>query len=95
VHERVHTPRQESVVDEEVLFDGERVIVALEVAGTVASDAMPQRQILGTGRRADRIGLDEPEPVDSGLERYGLKQTTGDGVPPQCRDRRRGQNYSS
>ena len=91
----MHTPRQESVVDEEVLFDGERVVVALEVAGTIAGDAMPQRQILGPCRRADRIGLNEPEPIDSGPERDRLKQTSGDGIPPQCRDRRRGQNYSS
>jgi hypothetical protein len=95
MHERVRAAGQESVIDEEVLFDGERVIMALQVAGTIARDAVPQRQILGTCRRADRIGLDETEPLDGGRKRHGLKQTSGDGVPPQGRNRRRGQNYSS
>ena len=56
--------RHEAVVDEHVLFDLERRIVPLEVAGTVILDAVPQSQVLRTRRGSDRIGLHEAKGVE-------------------------------
>ena len=36
----------------------------LEIAGAIARDAMTQRQVLGARRCADRIGLNEAQPLD-------------------------------
>jgi hypothetical protein len=64
VHERVDASRHEAVVDEEVLFDAKRGEPRFEVASAIARDAMAECQVLRTRRRADRIGLYEPEALE-------------------------------
>ena len=83
MHQRLHRPCHEAVVDEEVLFDRQRLIPRLEVAGAVALDARPQRQVLGAGRGADGIGLHEAEPIERVFERGRRKQAAADGKAPQ------------
>ena len=63
VHQALHGSRHEPVVHEEVLVDVEFRVAALEIAGAIAGDAMPQREVLRPGRRADGIGLHEAETV--------------------------------
>ena len=72
-------PRDEPVVDEEVLLDAQRVIAPLEIAGPVAFDAMPERQILCPRRRADRVGLYKAEALDGVFQTGRWKQGAGDG----------------
>ncbi len=79
MHERVDLPRDEPVVDEEVLLDAERVIAPLEIAGPVAFDAMSERQILCTRGRADRVGLYEAKALDGAFQSGRRKQGAGDG----------------
>ncbi len=86
VHQRRHAAADETVVDEEVLFDRQRRVEPLEVAGAIALDAMAQREVLRACRRADRIGLHEPE----ALERRGQaggSELAGDGQPAEVVER--------
>ena len=68
VHQRVELPRDEPVVDEKILLDAERGVAPLEVAGVVVPDAMPQREILGPGRRANRVRLHESQGLNRRLQ---------------------------
>ena len=79
MHQRVQPAGHEPVVDEYVFFDGHRRVAALEIAGTIAVDARPQRQILRASRRLDRIGLHETQPVDCPFERGRDEQAAADG----------------
>jgi hypothetical protein len=83
VHQRQVAARQEAVVDEAVLLDGQARVATLEVAGTVAGDAVTQRQVLGPRRRADRVGLDEAELLDRPDEGGRLEQRPADGISAQ------------
>ncbi len=80
MHERVYGARHEAVVDEEILFEAELRVVALEIAGAVAPDAMAQHQVLSAGGGANRIGLDEAELVERALEGGRGEEAIGDGV---------------
>ena len=71
--------RDEAVVDEEVFLDTQLVIAPLEISSAVALDAMPERQVLGSRRRADGVGLDEAEPLDGAFQADGGEEATGDG----------------
>ena len=64
MHQLEDPPRNESVVDEEVFLDPERRVTALEIAGPVGGHTMPQRQVLRTRGCADRVGLNEAQPLD-------------------------------
>ncbi len=79
--------RDEAVVDEEVLLDAQRVIAPLEIAGAVAFDAMPERQILCPRRRADRVGLHESKPLDGALQGDRREEAAGDRETPEVGDR--------
>ena len=83
VHQHLHRARQEAVVDEDVLFDPERGVAPLEITGAVAADAMPERQILRAGRRADRVGLHERQIVDRAAESRRREETAGDRETPE------------
>ena len=83
MHQRLHAPGHEAVVDEEILFDRQRLVARLEVAGAVALDARPQRQVLGAGRGSDGIGLHEAQPIERAFERRRRKQAAADGEAPQ------------
>ena len=51
----------------------------LEIAGTIAGDAMPQGEVLRARGRADGIGLNEAERINRSLKGLGRKQAAGDG----------------
>ncbi len=73
----VHGVRHEAVVDEDVLLDAEGGVAPLQVAGSIALDAMAQREVLGAGRRPDRVGLHEAERVEGALERGAVERGCG------------------
>ena len=83
MHQFVHGVRHEAVVDEDVLLDAEGGVAPLQVAGSIALDAMAQREVLGAGRRPDRVRLHEAERVEGAIEGRGWKEAAGDGEPPQ------------
>ena len=74
MHQPVHGARDEAVVDEDVLFDRQRGVVPLEIAGAIALDAQAQREVLRARRRPDWIRLHETEGVECIGERRGWKQ---------------------
>ena len=88
MHQRVMLGAQKPVVDEEILLDAQRRVLAFEIAGDVAGHAMAQRQILRTSRRAQRIGLHEPQARQRPRQRGGGKQAARDGVAAQLIQRR-------
>ena len=61
---------------------------ALEIACTVATDAVPQDEILRTGGRADWIGLYEREAIEGALQRGRREEAARDGERPQIPDLR-------
>ena len=81
--------RQETVVDEEVFFDVETGIAALQVAGAVTAHAVAQGQVLRSRRGADRIGLDEAELINGARQGGRLEQGSSDGVATQVVERDR------
>ena len=64
MHQGLNGSCYEAVDDEEVLLHIELRVVAFEVAGAVAFDAMAQRQVLSARRGADRIGLHKSQPAE-------------------------------
>ncbi len=64
MQERPMTALEEAVDVHHVLDQRQRRVRALEVAGAIAVDAMPQDQVLRAGRRADRVGLHEAESIE-------------------------------
>ncbi len=72
--------REETVVDEVVLLDGQARIPPLQIACGVPRDAVPQDQILGPGRCADRIGLHEAQPVNGAGQGGRGEEGAGDRV---------------
>ena len=79
---RVHQPRHlagdEAVVDEDVLFDAERLVLAFEIAGAISGDAMAQRQVLRARGCANRIGLHEAKGVEGAREGRRPEQAARD-----------------
>lgn len=59
----------ESIVDEEVFFDIQPCVPALQVTGDITSDAMAEDQVLRTCRRPDRVGLHEAKASDRAAQR--------------------------
>jgi hypothetical protein len=51
-----------------------------------------QYQVLGAGRRADGIGLDEVEPVERPPERGGPEEAAGDSKSAEVVERQRTSN---
>ena len=90
MHEHLDRARQKAVIDEEVLFDLELRIAALQIAGAIAAHAVPQDQILSTSWRANGIRLYEPKLANGAGESRRRKQAAIDGVGTQARDRHRG-----
>jgi hypothetical protein len=87
VHQRVQLTRDEAGVDEEVLLDGQPRVASLQIAGAIAGDAVPQRQVLGPRRRADRVGLHEAQPGQRPRQRGGPEQRAVDRLAPQVHQR--------
>src|SRR5450631_2843451 len=87
MHQFVMRPRQKSIVDEEIFFDGELGIAPLEVARGVIDNPVPQRQVLCAGGRPNRVGLHEAEFADGAPEGGRLEQGTSDGITTQMVER--------
>src|SRR5258707_2987833 len=64
VHQLMMYPREISIIHEEVFFQRQLRIAALEVARAIAHHAMAQSQVLSAGRGTDRIGLHGSQLVD-------------------------------
>src|SRR5207244_9454078 len=69
MHQDLHRAGHEAVVHEEVLVDVQAGIAMLEIASAIAGHAMTQREVLRSRRRANGIGLHEPEYVERALQR--------------------------
>ena len=78
MHERLDGTGHKAVVDEEVLLNAELGVAAFEVAITVVLNTMAQHQVLSARGGADRVGLDETEPLERAFQRSGCEKTTGD-----------------
>jgi len=76
-------PRQISIVHEEIFFQRQLGVTALEVARTIARHAVAQSQVLSAGRGTDGIGLHESQLVDRTLQGGRLEQRSRDGVTAQ------------
>ena len=80
---RVKRRGHEPVVDEEVFLDPELHVAPLQISRPIPADAMTQRQVLGPGRGADRIGLHEPEPANRFLQRRRREERVRNREPPE------------
>src|ERR1700675_715512 len=89
MHQHMQRARHKAVVDEEVLFQLELRVAALEVSRTIALHAMAQREVLCTGRRADRVGLNETQLLDRPSQSGRLEQRASNGVAAQGVERDR------
>ena len=83
VHQRLHLPRQEAVVDEEVFLDPEPRIAGFQVTSAVALHPVAQRQVLRPRRRADRVSLHEAQPGDGLGQGGGREQGARHGMVAQ------------
>ena len=73
-------PRQETVVDEEGLFDRQARVALLQLAGAIALDALREDQILGASGCSHRVGLNEAEARNRPRQAGGLEQAAPDRV---------------
>ena len=80
MQQRQSLARQETVVDEEGLFDRQARVAALQLAGAIVLNAMREDQILGAGGRAHRVGLDKAQARDGPLQAGGLEKAARDRV---------------
>ena len=71
---------QETVVDEEGLFDRQARVAALQLAGAIVLNALRQDQILGASGRAHRVGLDEAQARNGPRQAGGLEKAARDRV---------------
>jgi len=72
--------RQETVVDEVILFQRQAWIAPFKLAGGVAQHPVPQGQILRPRRCADGVCLHKPQLPDGTHQGGRLEQRPGDGV---------------
>src|SRR5579864_2178693 len=91
VHQRLKFPGDESVIDEEILLDPELHIPAFQIACFVVLDAMTKDEVLGPGRRSNRVGLDKLQPMQGAFQSGRRKQTLRHKKPPQMVERNRHQ----
>ena len=83
VHQRVVLAADEAVVDEEIFFDGQARVAALQVAGAVVGNAVAKGQVLRACGCADRVGLDKAEPAEGARQRRRIEQRAGNGIAAQ------------
>ena len=87
VHEGLHGARHEAVVHEKIFVDVEAGVLALQISGAVAGHAMPQREVLRPGRRADGIGLHEAKRIERALQGRRREEASHDGGAPHIVER--------
>jgi hypothetical protein len=81
--------RQEAIVDEEVFFQRQPRVAALQLAGAVVAHAVAQDQVLRARRCAQRIGLHEAQAADGRRQRGGREQRTRQRMAAQVVERDR------
>src|SRR5215470_16458088 len=59
MHQCLQLTRHEPIIDEEVFFDAEPNVSALQITCAVILDPMPQDQVLRSSRRANRVRLNK------------------------------------
>src|ERR1700733_1768381 len=72
--------RQETVIDEEALFDRQARVAALQLAGAIVLYAVRENQILGSCGRAHRVGLDKAQARNGSSQAGGLEKAPRDCV---------------
>src|SRR4029077_4847400 len=89
VHQRLKFPRDESIIDEKVFLDAELRVSTFQIACIVVLDAMTKDEVLGPGRRSNRVGLHKLHPMQGALQSGRWKQALRHQKPPQVvgRDR--------
>ena len=78
--------RQETVVDEEGLFDGQARVAALEVAGVIVLNALREDQILSASGRPHRIGLNKAQTCNGPWQGSGFEKAARDRVAAKLRE---------
>src|SRR5262245_20531697 len=78
MHQMKQPVGHEAVVDEEVLVHAQARVAALQIAGAVVRDTVPERQVLRACRRPNRVGLDEPESFERLWQRGRRKEAPRD-----------------
>ncbi len=87
VHQSVDRCGHEAVVHEEVFFDPEPRVPALEVARAVPVHPVAEDQILGPRGGADGVGLNVVEPLDRSLQAGGGKERVASGESAEVVER--------
>ena len=80
MQQRQGLARQETVVDEEGLFDRQARVAALQLAGTIVLNAVREDQILGASGRAHRVGLDKAQARNGPRQAGGLEKAARNRV---------------
>jgi hypothetical protein len=84
VQQRAEAAGGEAVGVQVVLVDVQRRVTPLQVPGPVPRHPVPQDQVLGPGRRADRVSLHEPQPGQHRPElAAALRQGPADRLPAE------------
>jgi hypothetical protein len=78
--------RQETVVDEEGLFDRQTRVATLQLAGAIVFHPLREDEILGASGRPHRVGLDKAQARNGPREGSGLEQAARDRVAPKLRE---------
>ena len=79
MHQRLQRSRDESVINENIFIDIQGCVAAFKIPSPIVRDAMPKDEILGAGRRPDRIGLHKTHLLERASESGGLRETPRDG----------------
>src|SRR3984957_17156018 len=80
MHQGHGLARQETVVEEEGLFDCQARVAALQSAGAIVLNALREDQIVGTSGRPHRVGLDKAQARNGPRQAGGLEKAALDRV---------------
>src|ERR1700722_17209931 len=75
--------RQETVVEEEGLFNCQARVAALQFAGAIVLNALREDQILGASGHPHRVGLDKAQARNGPLQAGGLEKAARDRIAAQ------------
>lgn len=78
--------RQETVVDEEGLFDLQARVAPLQLAGAIVFHALREDEILRASRRPHRVGLDKAQACDGPRQAGDLEKAARDRVAAKLRE---------
>src|ERR1700734_587924 len=86
MHQGHGLARQETVVEEEGLFDCQARVAALQIAGAIVLNALREDQILGTSGRPHRVGLDKAQARNGPRQAGGLEKAALDRVAAKLQE---------